>query len=406
MSRLGIRDADALAKETTLVSIGAGAAALATTALTTLPLAVGAVAGALFGASLLAAMTRAPLGTGTKGLLGVVGGALSALGFAALSTRFGLGDIGFLAGGALGGVALGALLSIDGGDKRSQAAGAALGGALGAVGAEASMHIARFAESTDAPAALSSTVIAALFGLWVTAGAGARRIERVRDALLVRAEALLRTLTANHAKRVANAVQAYQDIETGLSASDSVGPATAAETREHARSLLAAILDTAESLAKIEGDLARGHADDLDARIAELAKKSESTSDAVTLSHLARATQALRAQRAAVEGLSVGRGRADAALDAQLALVERLRLAVAQYQASDRERFALELAAVSEQVARLSDDLDSLSSAIAEAESFSDRRLLADIERTGRRALGALQDDVSAHVEHEQVTRH
>jgi ElaB/YqjD/DUF883 family membrane-anchored ribosome-binding protein len=406
MARFGIRDADALAKETTLVSVGAGAAALATTALTTLPLAVAAIAGALFGASLSAALTRSPLGTGAKGLLGIVGGTLTALGFAALSTRFGLGDIGFLAGGALGGVALGALLSIDGGSKGSQAAGALLGGTLGAVGAEASLHIARFAESTEAPAALSSTVIAALFGLWVTAGAGARRIERVRDALLVRAEALLRTLATNHARRVANAVQAYHDIEAGLSASESVGPATSAETREHARSLLAAILDTAESLVKIEGDLARGHADELDARIEELAKKSESTTDTVTLSHLARAQQALRAQRAAVEGLAVGRGRADAALDAQLALVERLRLAVAQYQASDRERFALELAAVSEQVSRLSDDLDSLTSAIAEAEAFSDRRLLADIERTGRRALGALSDDATVGIENEQVVRH
>jgi len=403
MSKLAIRDADALAKETTLVAIGAGATALATTTLLALPLALGAIAGALFGGSVSAAMTRAPLGAPTKGLLGVVGGAISALGFAALSSAFGLGELGYVVGGALGGTALGALLAIDGGDRRSQALGASLGGVLGAVGADAALHVAAYAESTDAPVALTSTVIASLFGLWVTAGAGVRRLERQVDPLIVRAQALSKTLAQEHARRVASALQAYVDITEQVAADTFTFHDD--ETREPARALFGAILDTAEGLAKIEADLARARVGALDERIAELAKKSEATTDAVTLGHLARATQALRAQHAAAQALTVGRGRADAALDAQLALLERLRLAVAQYQANDREHFVLEVAAVSEQVTRLSDDLDSLSSAIAEAEAMSDRRLLADIERAGKRAMDALHDERAVAAPHD-VVRH
>jgi hypothetical protein len=81
-------------------------------------------------------------------------------------------------------------------------------------------------------------------------------------------------------------------------------------------------------------------------------------------------------------------------------LLERLRLAVAQHRVSDRERFFVELTAVAEQAGRLSDDLDALASAVAEAEALADRRALADIERGARRALtlvpGAVVDDAGA----------
>ena len=72
---------------------------------------------------------------------------------------------------------------------------------------------------------------------------------------------------------------------------------------------------------------------------------------------------------------------------------------MAQHKVSDRERFTVELAAVGDQVAHLSADLESLSAAIAEAEAVSDRKFLADLERAGRRALATLEgaaDDVKS----------
>jgi hypothetical protein len=97
--------------------------------------------------------------------------------------------------------------------------------------------------------------------------------------------------------------------------------------------------------------------------------------------------------------LKINMGRAEAAIDAQLALMERLRLAVAQHRVSDRERFTVELTAVAEQAGRLSDDLETLSMAIAEAESLSDRRTLADLERDARRSMAAVTIDSGVDVE-------
>ena len=100
-----------------------------------------------------------------------------------------------------------------------------------------------------------------------------------------------------------------------------------------------------------------------------------------------RAAQALRAQKSAVETVKIGFERTEAALDAQMALLERLRLAFVQYQATDQERLTLEVEAVADQLCELSDDLESIHAAMAEAEAYSDRKLLADVEQAGRRAL-------------------
>ena len=58
---------------------------------------------------------------------------------------------------------------------------------------------------------------------------------------------------------------------------------------------------------------------------------------------------------------------------------------------------------MADQASRLSDDLESLSAAIAEAESLTDRRTLADLERGARRALTDLPELVSGEKAEEKV---
>jgi hypothetical protein len=404
---LQFRDHTSFLKETVAVTAGAVVAGALMPVLTGLSLLAGAPAAALLGGSIGAAVTRKrPRSGWVRAGLGLVGGTLAALGHVALATRFGLGFAGAVAGGALGGLALGTLLSSDEEGKTGASASAiGVAGAtvLGAVSVVALDRVAAFAQSEQTAFGLTSATMAGLMGLWVAAGAGARRLEQKRDPLILRFEALAETLRDPVRTRVAEGMRSYQEALQALETGATFDAAMEAETREQAEALASALLDTADNWRRTSGDLdASAQLSDIDAKLQDLTLRSNASDDPVTLGHLARAQQALRAQKTALEGLRVGAGRAEAAVDAQVALLDRLRLAVAQYQVSDRERFVVELSAVSDQVARLSDDLDSLSAAIAEAEAFSDRRLLADVERTGRRALENLGGDVIAPLEEEE----
>lgn len=388
------RDAKTFWRETLTVTAGAAAVGIAVPLVTGLSAFVAAPAAALLGGSLGAALTRRrPRSSWLRASLGVVGGTLAALGHVALATRFGFGFLGAVAGGALGGLALGSLLASDEDGDRSALSGVVgIAGAtvVGAVGIGGLDHIARYAAAEGSPVALTTATMAGLMGLWVAAGAGVRRLEKARDPLVVRAEKLLVELKDPVKARVTEGMKSYAETLALLKKDESIGPAMAEDAEGQARELTHALLETAESWRRVSRDLGEGRLDEVNRKLDELAEKTAASDDPVTLGHLARATQALRAQQSALKGLEVGRSRAEAALDAQVALLDRLRLAVAQHQASDRERFALELSAVSDQVSRLSDDLDSLSAAIAEAESFSDRRALAEVERAGRKALDRL----------------
>lgn len=406
------RDSTGFAKETLAVTGGALAAGLLAPLVTGLSLVAAAPAAALLGGSIGAAVTRKKPGSRwLRVALGAVGGTLAALGHVALTTRFGFGFAGAIAGGALGGLALGTLLSGDEEGPHSALAsavgitGATLLGVVGVVGAE---KIAAFAQSDGTSALITSPAIAGLLGLWVAAGAGLRRLEPKRDPLLVRAEALAETLADPVKTRLAEGVIAYREVLAATEGGEEMGPATSEEVRDNARELLAALLDTAERWARASDEHGRPRLADVDQKLADIGMRLSAIDDEVTRAHLTRARHALEDQRAALASLQTGRVRAEAAIDAQVALLDRLRLAVAQYQATDRERFALELEAVADQVARLGDDLDSLSAALADAsDSFSDRRLLVEIEKAGRRALEKGEDDeVEEESAVEQVAVH
>jgi hypothetical protein len=407
------RDAPGFWKETLAVTGGAVAAGTAVglvgPAVLGLPLVAAAGGAALFGGSIGAAVTRPrPSRRALRVLLGVAGGTLAAFGFAALAHSFALGAAGSVVGGWLGGLALGALL----GSEERMKPGAHLAGLFaasttGAVGALALTRIAEFAISESAPIGITAATMAGVLGLWVAAASGLRRFEKVRDPLVEKGEAVLEGLVDPVRTKVIDGLQTWQEIEDGLGKDQGMSAETADEARKQARLLVESMLETAQTWKQIHADLASPRLKGIEPKLVDLEKRAAETTDSVTAGHLMRAAQALRAQKGAIDGLRVGCGRAEAALDAQVALLERLRLAVAQHRVSDRERFAVEVSAVADQVARLSDDLESLSAAIAEAEALSDRKLLADLERAGRRALSQLEhggalplDQADEHTEH------
>jgi hypothetical protein len=389
-------------KETAAVTAGAAATgavvSLATAGSVGLPVAVASGAAALLGGAVAAALVHETPAATTfgankpvlRGLVGLVGGAMGAVGFAALTSGvFGLS--GIVGGGAMAGLALGVLLGGDGVKHRASQAlglvGATVVGAVGAVGLD---NAARFAASENAPALLTTSTLAGLLGLWIAAAAGLRRLQPHVDPLIERAQALLETIADPVRTKVNEALGTWAEIGDGVRKDGSMAPGAVDETTRQARLLVEHVLETAENWHLIHTDLKSPRVKSVDDKLKDLETRLAATDDDVTRGHLQRAQAALLAQKSAVDGLKINMGRAEAAIDAQLALLERLRLAVAQHRVSDRERFTVELTAVAEQASRLSDDIEALSQAVAEAESLADRRTLADLERDARRAMGSL----------------
>jgi hypothetical protein len=381
-------------------AVGAVAGAVGVAA----PVAATAGACALLGGAIAAALTRPPPPDGRprralRASIGALGGSLAGIGFAALSWRLGLGPAGTVAGGALGGLALAALLGVEEGirDRAARAMGVVGAVVVGSVGAAALDNAAAFAASEAVPPAATTAALAGLFGLWVAAGAGARRLQAPQDPLRQKADDVLATLAEPERAKLQEALATWPEILAALDRDTGMAEDTRAEAARQARLLVDGAVETARTWGQIHDDLHSPKVKAVDDKLAALQARLHDTTDDVTRAHLTRALTALQAQRSAIEGLKVGMGRAEAALDAQLALLERLRLAVAQHRVSDRERFHVELTAVAEQAGRVSDDLDALASALAEAETLADRRTLADLERGARRALAT--DEVAAPVE-------
>ena len=397
-------------QETAAVTGGAVAvgAAVGIIGLLGVPIEAAAGAAALLGGSVGAAMTR-PLRPGqrmwVRALVGVVGGALAGLGFAALSWRFLFGMPGVMAAGGLGGLALSTLLGAEEQIKSraSHLAGLVAAAAVGAMGAAGLENAARFASSESAPVALTTATLAGLLGLWIAAASGLRRLETQKEPLLEKADQVLESLVDPVRSKVLEALSTWSEIGTATTKDESMSTSARAETTKQAQLLVDAVLETAKTWGQIHHDINSPKVKAVDDKLVDLERRMKETDDDVTHGHLARALAALHAQRSAIDALKVGMGRAEAAIDAQLALLERLRLAVAQHRVSDRERFHVELTAVADQASRLSDDLESLSAAIAEAESLTDRRTLADLERGARRALTDLPELVSGEKAEEKV---
>jgi hypothetical protein len=401
------KDPAGFSKEIGAVAAGAAiaGAAVGVAGLAGAPVEAAAGAAALFGGCVAAAVVHETPAAMTFGehkpalraVVGAIGGALVGLGFAALSWRLNLGFGGVVGAGALGGLTLGTMLGGDGAKHRlSQLAGLVGATIVGGIGAAGLENAARFAASEGAPLVLTTTTLAGLMGLWIAAGAGLRRLQPQQDPITERATTLLETLAEPVRGKVLEALATWSEIGQGIAKDPSMSAASADETRKQAEHLVTHVLETATTWGQIHSDLVSPKVKAVDDKLRDLEDRLVATDDEITRGHLTRALAALKAQKSAVDSLKVNMGRAEAAIDAQLALLERLRLAVAQHRVSDRERFMVELTAVAEQAGRLSDDLETLSAAIAEAETLADRRTLADLERDARKSLQSLADERQA----------
>jgi hypothetical protein len=331
-------------------------------------------------------------------IMGAVVGAVAAVGCAALSWRLNLGPGGVVGAGTLGGLVVATLLSGDGVKHRaSQLAGLVGAVVVGGVGGAGLHNAARFAASEGASVLVTTTALAGLMGLWVAAAAGLRRLQPPQDPLRERAATLLETLADPVRRAVLETLGTWAEIHEGLAQDPSMSPSTADETRLQAEHLVRHVIETATTWGQIHRDLTSPKVRAVDDKLKDCEARLSATTDEITKAHLLRALAALMAQHSAVDGLRLNMSRAEAAIDAQQALLERLRLAVVQHRVSDRERFMVELAAVSEQASRLSDDLETLAAAVAETESLADRRALADVERDARRSLQALTEPALSH---------
>jgi len=380
--------------------LGAAAAGLVAPLLSGLELSLIIPSAALFGATLGGVLQNdRPSGQGQRLIAGLVGGTLAGLCFFTLAFKFGF--LGFGAGALFSGAALGALFTSDEDSKIAIGKGVIGGALLATIGLMALMKIIVFGQSINAPLLFLSPLAAGFFALWISAGIGVSHLEEARDPLLDRYAALKNQLSKSLLKNTDQGLLSYTQVLAKLAHDSAIGAANSQEVRGHATSLFEALLHTCESWIQLNEGASNISLADVSARIEDLDTQLVDCDDAMTRSHLNRALSALKAQHSQVFALERTRKRSEAALHAQVALLERLRLCVAQYLASDRERFSVELSEVADQVEHLSEDLDSLSTAIAEADAFCDKRFLADVERAAKRASAREGAEALERIEHE-----
>jgi hypothetical protein len=378
-------------KEVLAASAGAAAIGAIAPIVTSLPLIAAAPAGALLGGSIASALLfEKPVKKGFRALIGVAAGGLASVGYLALSTRFGLDMMGAVAGGCLGGMAMSTMLSHQTDrsyNQWSQILSTGLATVMGGVGILAAAKIAAYGAAENVPAVITSGTMAGLLGLWISTVSGVRRFRPFVNELDEKIKQLLANAPPAIRKTILEMNTAYKDILGTLQEPEQAWISERLDCESLSTQLMASFLDTAEQAIRFYHQKEKHEEEAVTQKLADLTLRINSCTDSVTLGHLTRASQALRAQKSSIEAVKIGFGRTEAALEAQEALLKRLRLALVQFQADEEGRFALEIEAVSDQVMSLGDDLESIQSAMAEAEAYSDRKLLADIEQAGRKAL-------------------
>lgn len=107
-------------------------------------------------------------------------------------------------------------------------------------------------------------------------------------------------------------------------------------------------------------------------RVALLESRLEKTTDPIARVELGRAIQAISAQAAALDEILLGRERAVARLEHQVATLERLRLAALRHRSADAGRIQAELGPVLEELKEAGGDYDLASDALRDADQASE----------------------------------
>lgn len=341
-----------------------------------------------------------------RGVLGTIwGGSTSILAYWA-TLRLGTQADGLWAVCALGGLGLGTWLALEGTQPAEAAAPyrgrllAALGGAISAgLGVFGAAQWLALAESHRVSHAFSAACIAGGFGLWLAAGTGLRHLTRAEHPAVKAARALLFRLQTPVSDMLKQAIAHFETL--AQAARHETSPRAVQLEAENntprlAEALLRSMVQSAENWQNLHDALMTPQLQSVEDKIVRLTQARENNEDSIALAQLTRASQAVRAQQHALKSMETQKNRALANLEAQLALLERLHVAHLQFRLGDPQRFSVERDAVAEQVECLSDDFDALSSALLEAESYSDRDALAEVERTGRKALERMREQVHA----------
>lgn len=337
--------------------------------------------------------------------LGIFLGGSAAAWVQVAAEKWGGAPSGLMVGTALGGLAWTAWRMAERDDETARAApagarvlgafGGILSAVLGVVGADAWLNFAHAKRWDDALAQMS---VAGVFGLWLSAGAGLGHLRRSSHPIVQQAKALLARLQPPVADHVTQALAHFEALASPKAKGHPGSSEAKHETEHLAQSLFETLLRSAATWQGLHNALQTPALQAVDEKLARLKKAKEESEDSVALADLTRAAQAVRAQRHGLQRMEMQKARAQANVEAQLALLERLHVAWLQLQLGETQHFTLERDAVVAQIERVSDELDSLSSALEEAEAYLDRDALAAVEQAGRKALDRMRAQVEGPV--------
>ena len=334
-------------------------------------------------------------------LLGVCMGAASSLTAAFWPESWGAAAGGLWMGCALGGLGLGFWLMLERAPQTQPASssrprmlgllGGAVSAGLGVFGTARWLDVAE-AYLVDGP--FAAACIAGALGLWLSAGTGLRHLTKAAHPSVAQARTLLPRLQAPVVEMLETAIVHFETLTLAATEKTDATLApidTTKNTNHLAEALLGSMVQSATAWQNLTDALMTPQLQSVDDKLARLTQAREMSEDSIALAQLTRASQAVRAQQHALHSMETQKLRALANLEAQLALLERLHVAHLQFRLGDPQRFSVERDAVAEQVERFNDDFDAFSEALLEAEAYRDRDALAEVERTGRKALDRMR---------------
>lgn len=226
------------------------------------------------------------------------------------------------------------------------------------------------------PAPLAAAGAGAVVGLFVGLSSAPRHLLPARDPIEEAFDDALAVRDGELHELLTRALGQYVGLRGVLPSPREGGP-TAARVATEVKAQLLRILRIAEDCRRLDDQLAREDREALEARIEDLAGRESSTVDDTARRTYAEARSTLEEQGRALERIERGRERVLAKLHANLALLEKLRLALVQLESAHAERRDAESMVVVETLDELGRELDITANAVSEvfAAPMSDHAL-------------------------------
>ncbi|MEO1232220.1 MAG: hypothetical protein AAFZ18_25310 [Myxococcota bacterium] len=215
------------------------------------------------------------------------------------------------------------------------------------------------------PAPLAAAGAGAVVGLFVGLSSAPRHLLPARDPIEEAFDDALALRDGELHELLTRALGQYVGLRAALPSTRESGP-TAARVSTEVRGQLLRVLRIAEDCRRLDDQLAREDRQALDGRIEELRAREASTLDETARRTYAEARGTLEEQGRALERIERGRERVLAKLHANLALLEKLRLALVQLESAHAERRDAESAVVVETLDELGRELDITANAVSE----------------------------------------